>query len=35
MTSNVGAQLLQKDTSIGFRAGAPDEAARRPPTTSG
>ncbi|HKO34104.1 MAG TPA: ATP-dependent Clp protease ATP-binding subunit [Candidatus Limnocylindria bacterium] len=28
MTSNVGAQLLQKDTSIGFRAGAPDEAAQ-------
>ena len=28
MTSNVGAQLLQKDSSIGFRAGAPDEAAQ-------
>ncbi|HEY8180364.1 MAG TPA: ATP-dependent Clp protease ATP-binding subunit [Candidatus Limnocylindria bacterium] len=28
MTSNVGAQLLQKDTSIGFRTGAPDEAAQ-------
>ncbi|HEY7848229.1 MAG TPA: ATP-dependent Clp protease ATP-binding subunit [Candidatus Limnocylindria bacterium] len=28
MTSNVGAQLLQKDTTIGFRAGAPDEAAQ-------
>jgi ATP-dependent Clp protease ATP-binding subunit ClpC len=28
MTSNVGAQLLQKDSSIGFRAGAPDAAAQ-------
>ncbi|HET7521619.1 MAG TPA: ATP-dependent Clp protease ATP-binding subunit [Candidatus Limnocylindria bacterium] len=28
MTSNVGAQQLQKDTSIGFRAGAPDTAAQ-------
>ncbi len=28
MTSNVGAQLLQKDTSIGFRTGAPDETAQ-------
>ncbi|MGZ8476154.1 MAG: AAA family ATPase, partial [Candidatus Limnocylindria bacterium] len=26
MTSNVGAQLLQKDTSIGFRAGASESA---------
>ena len=29
MTSNVGAQLLQKDTSIGFRTGAADEAAQQ------
>jgi ATP-dependent Clp protease ATP-binding subunit ClpC len=28
MTSNVGAQQLQKDTSIGFRAGAADVAAQ-------
>ena len=28
MTSNVGAQLLQKDTHIGFRTGAVDEAAQ-------
>jgi ATP-dependent Clp protease ATP-binding subunit ClpC len=28
MTSNVGAQQLQKDTSIGFRAGAPDVTAQ-------
>jgi ATP-dependent Clp protease ATP-binding subunit ClpC len=29
MTSNVGAQLLQKDTNIGFRTGAVDEAAQQ------
>ena len=29
MTSNVGAQLLQKDTNIGFRAGAVDESAQQ------
>ena len=29
MTSNVGAQLLQKDTNIGFRAGAVDENAQQ------
>ena len=34
MTSNVGAQQLQRDTSIGFRAGGA-EASRRRPTTSG
>jgi ATP-dependent Clp protease ATP-binding subunit ClpC len=28
MTSNVGAQQLQKDTSIGFRAGSADEKAQ-------
>jgi ATP-dependent Clp protease ATP-binding subunit ClpC len=28
MTSNVGAQQMQKDGSIGFRAGAPDAAAQ-------
>ena len=28
MTSNVGAQLIQRDTSIGFRAGAPARAAQ-------
>ena len=34
MTSNVGAQQMQRDSSIGFRAGGSRATSRRPPTTS-
>ena len=35
MTSNVGAQQMQRDSSIGFRAGAAGEAAQAAATTTG